>query len=165
MFADIKNTPSETIKSEEEVKMGPGRLRRILKRILRALSSKNSRKATTSMPNNIKDYANNVVDDYATVIQKAACDRSFLQSYYEIDPFSDEDPEIVEYESATDLLCEFEDVYYCYEEEKEVIIPVHYARTDAGTFFWTAAQNRYDDDLIQSLYCSTENQMAAEQWR
>ena len=41
------------------------------------------------------------------------------------------------------------------EEDIDGVVPVNYIRTGAGTFFWTTAQNKYDDDLIDSIYCSS----------
>lgn len=43
--------------------------------------------------------------------------------------------------------------------DEEVFVPVHFARTTAGTFFWTTTQNNVDCDLVESKNCSTDSQL------
>lgn len=45
----------------------------------------------------------------------------------------------------------------------QVVVPVHFARTDAGTFFWTSITKGVDSDVQSSRHCYTECQDAAEQ--
>lgn len=45
----------------------------------------------------------------------------------------------------------------------QVFVPVHFARTDAGTFFWTSISKGVDSDVLSSRHCYTECQDAAEQ--
>uniref|UniRef100_A0A182WG59 Enhancer of split malpha protein n=1 Tax=Anopheles minimus TaxID=112268 RepID=A0A182WG59_9DIPT len=47
---------------------------------------------------------------------------------------------------------------------EELYVPVHFARTEAGTFFWTAMPAReVDEDLIQPAHCYSEEQQYAQQ--
>lgn len=68
--------------------------------------------------------------------------------------------------------CEENSAIYVYDEEDncsltpvysdEVYVPVHFARTQAGTFFWTTTQ-RIDSDLIDSDDCSSSRQLPSPQ--
>lgn len=51
-----------------------------------------------------------------------------------------------------------------YEFADITTVPVHFLRTAHGTFFWTANTDLpVDNDLIEPLYCSTDNQIATMQ--
>lgn len=68
--------------------------------------------------------------------------------------------------------CDDNSAIYIYDEEdncnltpvysEEVYVPVHFARTQEGTFFWTTTQ-RIDSDLIDSKNCSSGRQSAEQQ--
>lgn len=68
--------------------------------------------------------------------------------------------------------CDESSAIYVYDDEDncsltpvyndEVYVPVHFARTQEGTFFWTTTQ-RIDSDLIDSKNCTTERQFPAQQ--
>lgn len=68
--------------------------------------------------------------------------------------------------------CDESSAVYVYDDEDncnltpvysdEVYVPVHFARTQEGTFFWTTTQ-RIDSDLIDSENCTTENQYPDQQ--
>jgi Enhancer of split M4 family len=68
--------------------------------------------------------------------------------------------------------CDDGSAIYVYDDEDncnltpmysdEVYVPVHFARTQEGTFFWTTTQ-RTDSDLIDSKNCTSERQFPAQQ--
>lgn len=65
--------------------------------------------------------------------------------------------------SAKASSCEVEDFDF---SEITTTVPVHFVRTDQGTFFWTATSDiAADNDLVEPLYCSTYNQIAVVQDR
>lgn len=64
--------------------------------------------------------------------------------------------------SAKAMSCEVED----YEFTDITTVPVHFVRTEHGTFFWTATTDiPADNDLVEPLCCSTTNQIACMQDR
>ncbi|XP_067620013.1 enhancer of split m4 protein [Eurosta solidaginis] len=63
--------------------------------------------------------------------------------------------------TTTTASCELED----YELADLTSVPVHFLRTAHGTFFWTAnCDMPADNDLIEPLNCSTDNQIARAQY-
>lgn len=68
--------------------------------------------------------------------------------------------------------CGDDSAIYVYDEEDnchltpvhsdEVYVPVHFARTQEGTFFWTTTQ-RIDSDLIDSKDCTSNRQLPVQQ--
>lgn len=68
--------------------------------------------------------------------------------------------------------CEENSAIYVYDDEEncsltpvqsdEVYVPVHFARTQEGTFFWTTTQ-RIDSDLIDSRNCTNNRQLPMPQ--
>ncbi|CRK87067.1 CLUMA_CG000850, isoform A [Clunio marinus] len=68
--------------------------------------------------------------------------------------------------------CDETSAIYVYDEEDncnltpvyndEIYVPVHFARTEEGTFFWTTTQ-RTDSDLIDSKDCESSRQLPAQQ--
>lgn len=65
--------------------------------------------------------------------------------------------------SAENDSCELENFDF---SQITATVPVHFVRTEHGTFFWTATSDiAADNDLIEPLYCSTNNQLAVMQDR
>ncbi|KAG5672508.1 hypothetical protein PVAND_002632 [Polypedilum vanderplanki] len=68
--------------------------------------------------------------------------------------------------------CDENSAIYVYDEEnnckltpvsnEEVYVPVHFAKTEMGTFFWTTTQ-RYNDDLIEAKQCTSNRQLPQQQ--
>lgn len=65
--------------------------------------------------------------------------------------------------------CDENSAFYVYDSEnncnltpvynEEIYVPVHFARTEAGTFFWTSMQRPVDCDLVESKDCSSDSQL------
>ncbi|XP_073820531.1 enhancer of split m4 protein-like [Musca autumnalis] len=59
--------------------------------------------------------------------------------------------------------CEVEDFDF---GDLSIDVPVHFVRTEHGTFFWTSTSEiPADNDLVQPMSCSTDNQLAYQQSR
>lgn len=69
--------------------------------------------------------------------------------------------------------CDDNSAIYVYDDEDvchvtpvysdEAYVPVHFARTNEGTYFWTTTQ-RVDDDLIDAEHCDSERQLPMQQY-
>ncbi|XP_075164911.1 enhancer of split m4 protein-like [Haematobia irritans] len=94
----------------------------------------------------------------STNILENSCEKDFGylsdQQSFEMDPFES----LIEEKSY-----ELEDFDFSYVS---TTVPVHFMRTDNGTFFWTAnTEIPADNDLPQPMSCSTNNQIACRQNR
>lgn len=49
-------------------------------------------------------------------------------------------------------------------ERDQRYVPVHFARTEAGTFFWTTIQRPCDADLVQPMFCESAFQQPELQY-
>ncbi|XP_072944866.1 uncharacterized protein [Epargyreus clarus] len=66
-------------------------------------------------------------------------------------------------QSAAFLVCNKDDTYDLMPVSREdFYIPVHFARTDAGTFFWTTVSKTEAD--FATAHCYTECQTAEQQY-
>lgn len=70
------------------------------------------------------------------------------------------------------VLDDFHAEYQYDEEEEEVYVPVRFARTEAGTFFWTtnlspavSMSPSSDTDLIQPAFCMSNGQFPQLQFQ
>ncbi|XP_055528664.1 enhancer of split malpha protein-like [Wyeomyia smithii] len=49
-------------------------------------------------------------------------------------------------------------------QPEEQYVPVHFARTEAGTFFWTTMAREADSDLIQPCHCFSDHQLPQQEF-
>ncbi|XP_055598695.1 enhancer of split malpha protein-like [Uranotaenia lowii] len=49
-------------------------------------------------------------------------------------------------------------------QPEEQYVPVHFARTEAGTFFWTTMSREADSDLIQPCQCFSDHQLPQQEF-
>ncbi|XP_055629364.1 enhancer of split malpha protein-like [Toxorhynchites rutilus septentrionalis] len=49
-------------------------------------------------------------------------------------------------------------------QPEEQYVPVHFARTEAGTFFWTTTAREADSDLIPACKCASDLQLPQQEF-
>lgn len=147
------NSINENKYNTEKLAKSPSyRIKKILKPILRILRQKTSKKSTQ------KSVAANKAVDYS--LDSNQCyyhDECQHQNDYwssEIDEnFANEELESRIINEIAD--CEDDAAIYVYNDDEcelqavhreTTFIPVHFARTEAGTFFWTTMQKPIDDE-------------------
>lgn len=174
------NSINENTLNDQKFKRSPSyRLKKLLKPLINIIKQ-------TSNSNN-----NNVKSSLGTTkltTTKTVCKCKNYSYDYEDEQMYSEDDYIYSYsheidnnqfneELETRIIdeiqhCEDNSAIYVYDDEnncqltpinsEEVYIPVHFARTEGGTFFWTTTQ-RYDDDLIDAKDCTSTRQLPQQQ--
>ncbi|EDS38481.1 conserved hypothetical protein [Culex quinquefasciatus] len=103
------------------------------------------------------------------------------QSYYIPEPSFVPDYEYDNSENErleSQLLAEISECHtnaaiYVYEDQQvqilpvqpeEQFVPVHFARTEAGTFFWTTVSREADSDLVQPCQCYSDHQLPQQEF-
>lgn len=67
-------------------------------------------------------------------------------------------------DNAAVYICDNDEYYLQPIYRKQQYIPVHFARTEAGTFFWTSTQKPVDADLVESRECCSAYQAPEYQY-
>ena len=124
------------------------KLKKILKPLLKMLKNKSSSKKNF-LQSNLKQ-----VDEFwaANAEDHCACDDNCANEELESRIFSEieqcpEDAGVYVYNDELGG-CELQAV-----QRDQQFVPVHFARTNAGTFFWTTMAKEVDCDLVQPTYC------------
>lgn len=168
------NSINENTINDQKFKRSPSyRLKKLLKPLMNILKQSSTEKSlgTTKL-----------------TTTKTVCKCKNYSYDYEDEQYYQEDDYIYSYTSEIDnnqfneeletriideiQSCGEDSAIYVYDEEnncnlmpvngEEVYIPVHFARTEGGTFFWTTTQ-KYDDDLIDSSECKSNRQLPSQQ--
>lgn len=132
------------------------KLKRMLKPILRMLrqkttSSNLSTKKHQSYDDFSAEYDNNrnssieSASDYDCAADNTANEELESRIFREIEECHND---------AAVYICNSDSEYELHAvHPAEKFVPVHFARTEAGTFFWTTVQRPVDHELIQPIYC------------
>ncbi|XP_035785953.1 enhancer of split malpha protein-like [Anopheles albimanus] len=149
------------------------KLKKILKPIVTLLKNKKSQQkhiqpAASSPVVSRRHQITSYIDEFDCDYDNAANERLEAQLISELEQCHQH------HEHAAILVYEDQQLQVLpIEPEEEQYVPVHFARTEAGTFFWTTAMPRevlreVDEDLIQPAHCYTEQQCAqqayADRW-
>lgn len=153
--------------AQKAAKSPSKRIKNILKPLMRMLrhksSTNNSKKNICREDRDIFIYENH---KNSSIESSQYCDDSFwstadceddnsaneeLESriFHEIEQCPD-DAAVYVYNNDE---CEIKPVH-----REQQYVPVHFARTEAGTFFWTTMQKPVDYDLVQPTYCCSDYQ-------
>lgn len=145
------------------------RIKNILKPLMRMLRHKTNRNNnSSSRQEDIFIYENHKNSS----IESSQCDEDFWSSadceddnsaneelesriFHEIEQCPD-DAAVYVYNNDE---CEIQPVH-----RQQQYVPVHFARTEAGTFFWTTMQKPADYDLVQPTYCCSDYQQPQLQY-
>lgn len=164
------NSINENKYNAEKLAKSPSyRIKKILKpilRILRQKSSSNTKKSQKSK-NQFANTAVTTAGDYS--LDSNHCCYDHYECQHQNDHWSSEiDENFANEELESRILNEIADcqddaaIYVYHDDECELqainrettFIPVHFARTEAGTFFWTTMQKQpIDDEDTESTHC------------
>jgi len=142
------------------------KIKKILKPILRMLRQKNNKKqsssASSSKSNSLVDTSCSCCEyeqpeDFwaCEVDENSANEELESRIFREIEQCSD-DAAVYVYNNDE---CELQSVH-----ADQKFVPVHFARTEAGTFFWTTMQKPVDYELVQPTYCCSGYQIPQLQY-
>lgn len=138
------------------------KIKKILKPILRMLRQKgsSSKKQSASKP------ANNSVDSF--------CHEEYEQDFWGCEADDNSANEELESRIFNEIeQCGNDAAVYVYNNDEcelqavhadQKFVPVHFARTEAGTFFWTTMQKPVDYELVQPTYCCSGYQIPQLQY-
>ncbi|XP_035904057.1 enhancer of split malpha protein-like [Anopheles stephensi] len=133
------------------------RLKKILKPLVTLLKSKSHK--TTSVKSSNVDQRRSIIsyiDDFDCDYDNSANERLEAELVAELEQCHATDAAI--------LVLEEQQLRLQPVVPEELYVPVHFARTEAGTFFWTTMPAReVDEDLIQPAHCYSEEKQYAQQ--
>jgi len=169
------NSINENTLNDQKFKRSPSyRLKKLLKPLMNIInnnkqsSNNNNKSSTTKLKATkrickCKNYSYEDEDE-----QQQQQEDDYIYNYtYEID--NNQFNEELETRIITEIKsCDNNSAIYVFDDDEnncsmspysdEVYVPVHFARTQEGTFFWTTTQ-RIDDDLISSDQCESNRQL------
>lgn len=138
------------------------KLKKILKPLLKMIKNKSKKQQHHFLQSNLKQ-----VDDFEfwgpNTNCHCPCDDNSANEELESRIFSEIEQ------------CEQDAAMYVYNDElggcelkpvqrDQQFVPVHFARTNAGTFFWTTMTKDVDCDLVQPTYCCSNFQQPEFQY-
>jgi hypothetical protein len=170
------NSINENTLNDQKFKRSPSyRLKKLLKPLINIIKQSNNEKSsqsgttkltTTKTVCKCKNYSYDYEDE------QMYNEDDYIYSYtHEID--NNQFNEELESRIIDEIKqCDEDSAIFVYDEDnncqltpmnsEEIYVPVHFARTEGGTFFWTTSQ-RYDDDLIDSKDCTSNRQLPQQQ--
>lgn len=137
--------------TEKMAKSSSYKIKRILKPILRMLRQKSKKQKTELVYDNQKNASVESCDDFwaSEIDDNSANEELESRIFREIDQCQD---------NAAVYVYENDDFEIQPVQRDQRFVPVHFARTEAGTFFWTTMQKPADYDLVQPTYCCSAYQ-------
>lgn len=152
------NSINENKYNSEKLAKSPSyKIKKILKPILRILRKKNKNSSISSASSNSSNSTN------TTKIQQTSLDCfEYQQDFWSSEVEDNLANEELEARILDEIAhCEDDAAIYVYNndecelqaiERHQTFVPVHFARTDAGTFFWTTMQRTVDYEDASCCY-------------
>uniref|UniRef100_A0A182LVK8 Enhancer of split malpha protein n=1 Tax=Anopheles culicifacies TaxID=139723 RepID=A0A182LVK8_9DIPT len=132
------------------------RLKKILKPLVTLLKSKSKAQSVKQCDHSQRRSIVSYIDDFDCDYDNSANERLEAELVAELEQCHATDAAI--------LVLEDQQLRLQPVLPEELYVPVHFARTEAGTFFWTTMPAReVDEDLIQPTHCYSEEQQYAQQ--
>lgn len=135
--------------AQKVAKSSAYKLKKMLKPLIRMLRSSSNKKQRI---NHQKSYESESSQEmfWSSEIEDNSCNEELESRIFREIQHCPEDAAVYVYDGQE---CERQSV-----ARDQTFVPVHFARTEAGTFFWTTIQKQVDEDLIQPTYCQSAYQ-------
>lgn len=154
---------------QKMAKSPSAKLKRMLKPILRMLRQKSKKTSITQECDDFCAYDNRKNSSIESCSACCCTHNDEVADFWAADECNDNSAnEELESRIFHEIeQCADDAAVYVYEDDEAALrhiqpdqkyVPVHFARTDAGTFFWTTMQKPVDNDLVQPTYCYSDFQ-------
>lgn len=155
------NSINENTHNSEKLKRSSSyRLKKMLKPFINLIKHSGNRKTATTKLTTTKtvckcksnSYEDDSIYDYTEEIDENQFNESLEHQIIDEIRHCEENSAIYVFDNEDK--CQLTPIF-----NDDIYVPVHFARTQAGTFFWTTMQRSVDCDLVEPENCSSNSQL------